>query len=412
MKTVYEEGTSLLDYRQIESFQGELKDLSEAEYNKLLESFKKHDFFVPEFIWQHEGHNYCLDGHGRQRVLLKEQIEFENTGYQIPVVLIEADNIKDAKEKLLKITSQYQKITQEGLDAYIAQAELPEAEIYQAVSFDALSLLGVSTEEPEVEEDEAPEVDEGGAALSVLGTVYQLGRHRLLVGDSSDFGLISELMDGIQADLVFTDPPYGVNYEGKTKDKLKIQNDTDTNVWAEVLPNYIANTKAGAAFYVCCPPGNNFKDFFLPFEEYCHLAATIIWVKNSLVMGHGDYHYQHEPILYGWNKEGTHKYYGDRSQTTVWNVDRPTKSKEHPTMKPIALIAKAINNSSKESDIVLDLFGGSGSTLIASEQLGRTCYISEIDPNYADVIRKRYAKFVNNNELPDNWAELTPAIGD
>lgn len=260
-----------------------------------------------------------------------------------------------------------------------------------------------------VEEDEPPEVDEGGDYSSVLGTVYLLGNHRLLVGDSTDFGLVSELMNGIAADMVFTDPPYGVDYTGKTKDELKIENDKNTDTWAEVLPNFIANTKAGAAYYVCCPPGNKFKDFFLPFEQHCHLSATIIWVKNSFVLGHGDYHYKHEPILYGWNKEGTHKFYGDRSQTTIWDIDRPTKSEEHPTMKPLALLAIAINNSSKEGDIILDLFGGSGSTLIAAEQLGRTCYMAEIDPKYADVIRKRYAKFVNNNELPENWAELTKA---
>lgn len=230
------------------------------------------------------------------------------------------------------------------------------------------------------------------------------------MGDSTDFGLVSDLMDGVQADMVFTDPPYGVDYTGKTKDKLKIDNDKNTKVWAEVLPNYIANTKAGAAFYVCCPAGNNFKDFFVPFEEHCHLAATIIWAKNSLVMGHGDYHYKHEPILYGWNKEGTHKFYGDRSQTTIWDIDRPTKSKEHPTMKPLALVARAINNSSKSGDYVLDLFGGSGSTLMTCEQLGRSCFMAEIDPKYADVIRKRYAKYILPDTWEFEWEELTPQI--
>jgi len=264
-------------------------------------------------------------------------------------------------------------------------------------------------EEAEVEEDEAPEVS-SEPPISKLGEIYQLGRHRVMCGDSTDFGQVSDLMDGVAADMVFTDPPYGVDYEGKTKSKLKIENDKTTNIWAEVLPNFIPNTKAGAAFYVCCPPGNNFKDFLLPFEKYCYQSATIIWAKNTLVMGHGDYHYKHEPILYGWNKEGTHKFYGDRTQTTLWEIDRPTASREHPTMKPLALMARAINNSSKSGDIVLDLFGGSGSTLIACEQLDRTCYMMELDPKYVDVIRKRYAKFINNNQLPDNWAELTSMI--
>lgn len=249
----------------------------------------------------------------------------------------------------------------------------------------------------EVEEDEVPEVAEGEPE-SKLGEVYQLGRHRLMCGDATKIEDVEKLMNGQKADMVFTDPPYGVDYEGKTKDKLKIVNDITTEVFAIALPNYIAVSKAGASFYVCCPPGNNFKDFFLPFEEYCHLSATIIWAKNSMVLGHGDYHYQHEPILYGWSKGSSHKFYGDRSQTTIWNINRPTVSKFHPTMKPIELVARAIKNSSKEEDLILDLFGGSGSTLIACEQTNRTCYMMELDPKYCDVIRKRYANYIANNK--------------
>lgn len=256
---------------------------------------------------------------------------------------------------------------------------------------------------PEVTEDEAPPVAD--VAVSKLGEIYQLGRHRLMCGDSTDFGTVSDLMDGTVADMVFTDPPYGVNYEGGTKDKLTIQNDDTTDTFTKTIDNFI--TKPGAAYYVCCPPGSNFMDFATAFVTKCKISSTIIWVKNSMVLGHGDYHYQHEPILYGWDKEGTHKFYGSRNQTTIWGIDRPSKSKEHPTMKPLALVGKAIKNSSKSGAIVLDLFGGSGSTLIACEQLDRTCYMMELDPKYCDVIRKRYAKFANNNELPENWAELT-----
>ncbi len=249
----------------------------------------------------------------------------------------------------------------------------------------------------EITEDEAPAVEEGEPD-SKLGEVYELGRHRLMCGDATKKEDVEKLMDEVKADMVFTDPPYGVDYEGKTREKLKIKNDITTDVFKESLPSYILATKNGASFYVCCPPGNKFKDFFLPFEEVCHLSATIIWVKNSLVMGHGDYHYQHEPILYGWNKNGVHNFYGDRTNTTIWNVDRPSASKMHPTMKPIALVAKAIVNSSKSEDVILDLFGGSGSTLIAAEQTGRTCYMMELDPKYCDVIRKRYDNFVNNSD--------------
>lgn len=259
----------------------------------------------------------------------------------------------------------------------------------------------------DVIEDESPEVDNQNEPESKLGEVYQLGRHRLMCGDATKIEDVEKLMNGQKADMVFTDPPYGVSYEGKTKDKLTIQNDENTDVFAQALPNIVTLSKGGASFYVCCPPGNNFKDFFLPFEEYCHLSATIIWAKNQFVLGHGDYHYQHEPILYGWNKNDTHSFYGDRSQTTIWNIDRPSSSLDHPTMKPIELIVKAINNSSKGDDIVLDVFGGSGSTLIASEQTNRNCYMMELDPKYCDVIRKRYAKFINKE---DSWQDITPAI--
>jgi hypothetical protein len=147
MQTVFKKGTDLLDYRKIESFQGELKELSEDNYIKLLNSFEKHGFFVPIFVWKNDGHNYCLDGHGRLRVLNKEAIEFDNTSHEVPVVYLEADNEQEAKEKLLKITSQYQKINYDGLYKFIAEAELPEAEIYQAVAFDAMPLISQTTED-------------------------------------------------------------------------------------------------------------------------------------------------------------------------------------------------------------------------------------------------------------------------
>lgn len=225
-----------------------------------------------------------------------------------------------------------------------------------------------------------------------------------MCGDSTDFGQVSDLMDGVEADMVFTDPPYGVDYEGKTKDKLTIQNDGDTEIFARAIDNFI--TKPGAAYYVCCPAGNNFMDFVNAFETKCRMSCTIVWAKNSMVLGHGDYHYQHEPILYGWDKEGTHKFYGSRDQTTIWHIDRPSRSKDHPTMKPLALVGKAIKNSSQPGDVILDLFGGSGTTLIAAEQMKRVCYMMELDPVYVDVIRKRYANTIG----AEDWEQATPAV--
>lgn len=255
-------------------------------------------------------------------------------------------------------------------------------------------------------EDEVPELSQS-QNISKYGEIYQLGRHILMCGDATIQSDVEKLMGDTKADMVFTDPPYGVNYEGKTKDKLTIEGDENTNSFADALINYALVAKLGASFYVCCPPGDNFKDFLLPFEGECKLSSIIIWVKNNFVMGHGDYHYQHEPILYGWLKNGAHKFYGSRNQTSVWNIDRPARSKDHPTMKPVALVTKAINNSSKGGDIVLDLFLGSGTTLIACEQTERICYGMEIDPKYCDVIRKRYAKFIDKEK---EWETVTPKI--
>ena len=175
MKTVAEKQAQYIDYRKLEPFQGNLKDLSAENYNKLLKSFKDEGFFVPVYVWKHKGINYLLDGHGRKRVLDNEKIEFENTGFEIPCYYIPGDNFKQAKMRLLRITSQFQTITQEGIDEFIAEAELDEAEVLEATSFDATRFQHEEEPNVEVEEDEAPEVSDE-PPVSKLGEVYQLGR--------------------------------------------------------------------------------------------------------------------------------------------------------------------------------------------------------------------------------------------
>lgn len=264
----------------------------------------------------------------------------------------------------------------------------------------------------EVIEDEPPEVDDVGEPVSKLGEIYQLGRHRLMCGDSTKIEDVEKLMGGGKADMVFTDPPYNVDYTGKTKDALKIDNDKFNAVdFLEFLEKAFNNmstvVKFGASIYVCHADSEGLN-FRLAFTEAGFLLKQcIIWNKNSMVMGRQDYQWKHEPILYGWKDGGSHHWFGSRSEVTVWDIDRPTKSLEHPTMKPLALIAKAINNSSKSDDIILDLFLGSGSTLIACEQANRICYGMELDPKYCDVIRKRYAKFIGKEE---EWQKITPIL--
>lgn len=263
------------------------------------------------------------------------------------------------------------------------------------------------------ENDDAPDADHTNPPVSVEGEIYQLGNHRLMCGDATNLDDVEKLMDGRQADLIFTDPPYNVSYEGKTEDRLTIQNDTfkDGQAFYDFLflafSNLNAVSKAGAGIYVCHADseGLNFRKAFV--DAGYQLKQCLIWNKNVMVMGRQDYHWKHEPILYGW-KPGKHYFINDRTLTTVWDFERPSRSEAHPTMKPVKLIEHALVNSSKRGSLVVDTFGGSGSTLIACDKLERTCYTMELDPVYCDVIRKRYAAHIGEDEA---WQEATPALG-
>lgn len=220
-------------------------------------------------------------------------------------------------------------------------------------------------------------------------------------------------MNSQKADMIFTDPPYNVAYEGKTKEALTIQNDEFKNknefyqFLYDAYNNMFEYSKAGASVYICHADSER-VNFTSAFEDAgWKLAQVIIWCKQQFVMGRQDYQWQHEPILYGWKEGESHYYNGGRSQTTLWTLDRPTASAEHPTMKPLALITRALANSSKGEDVILDPFLGSGSTLIACEQQGRICYGMELDPKYVDVIRKRYAKIIGRES---EWEDATPAM--
>ena len=236
-------------------------------------------------------------------------------------------------------------------------------------------------------------------AFSKQGDVYLLGDHRIMCGDSTDETMVKILMNNKQADMIFTDPPYNVNYEGS--DGQSIQNDNMGNedfykFLLEVHKNLFSSVKAGGGIYVCHADseGLNFRKAFA--DSGFKLAQCLIWVKNSFTMGRQDYQWQHEPILYGWKPGAGHYFIDDRSLATVWFYDKPKRNDLHPTMKPLELVGQAINNASLKGQLVLDLFGGSGSTLIASHQAGRINYSMELDEKYADVIVKRFIKFTGS----------------
>lgn len=266
----------------------------------------------------------------------------------------------------------------------------------------------------DVEQDEPPALAE--ECESKLGEVYQVGLHRVMCGDATKTEDVEKLMNGRKASMCFTDPPYNVNYGASTKDtprgnNKKILNDKMTDgqfdLFLEQSIKDILKFTDGAC-YICMSSSEmgSLQDAFKASGG--HWSTFIIWAKNTFTIGRSDYQRQYEPMLYGWREGVKDRYWcGDRGQGDVWNFDKPVSSKLHPTMKPLALIARAINNSSRRGGIVLDLFGGSGSTLIASEQLGRTCFMLELDPHYVDVIRKRYANLIGKGE---EWQKVTPKI--
>jgi DNA modification methylase len=251
--------------------------------------------------------------------------------------------------------------------------------------------------ELEAEEDDFA-VPEGGIETDiVLGDLFEIGEHRLLCGDSTQTDTFQKLMQGEMADMVVTDPPYNVAYEGKTKDALTIENDSMGNddFYKFLYDFYSALTtavKKGGAIYVWHASSEVINFGKAMVDAGWLLKQQLIWVKNSMVMGRQDYQWKHEPCLYGWLKGDSHKWYSDRKQTTVIEHDRPSRNGEHPTMKPIGLFSYQIENSSKQGDIVIDAFGGSGTTMVACEQIKRKARVIEFDPKYCQVIIDRMKK--------------------
>lgn len=260
-----------------------------------------------------------------------------------------------------------------------------------------------------VEMDEEVQEDDGDLEIpeepkSKVGDIYQLGRHRLMCGDSTLIDNVQALMGGQLADLLLTDPPYNVDYTGKTKDALKIENDKmDDSSFRQFLIDAFTNAdmvmKPGAVFYIWHADSEGYN-----FRGACKDAGwtvreCLIWNKNSMVLGRQDYQWKHEPCLYGWKDGAGHLWASDRKQTTVIDMNRPTKADIHPTMKPIALFDYQIKNNTKGGDIVLDLFGGSGTTIMACEQNKRNAYVMEFDPKYVDAIINRWETFTGQKAV-------------
>jgi DNA modification methylase len=332
-----------------------------------------------------------IAGHGRILAAKEEGIT------EVPCVF--AEHLTEAQKRAYIIADNRLALNA-GWDAEMLSVELADL---QAADFD-VSLLGFDDAElnkllggaEDVKEDDFDvEGELAKPALTKAGDLWLLGQHHLVCGDSTKAETFSLLMDGKLATLVVTDPPYNVNYEG-TAGKIKNDNMADQKFYQFLLEAFTLTEKAmakDASIYVfhADTEGLNFRKAFL--EAGFYLSGTCIWKKQSLVLGRSPYQWQHEPILFGWKKAGKHAWYSDRKQSTIWEFDKPRKNTDHPTMKPVPLVAYPILNSSMTGCIVLDPFGGSGSTLIACDQTGRICYTVELDEKFCDVIVNRYIEF-------------------
>lgn len=364
---------------------------SPEQINKLRSSLREFGFINPVIIDRDYG---VIAGHGRILAAKEEGIK------EIPCVF--ADHLTEAQKKAY-IIADNRMAMDAGWDEELLRVEI---EALQAEAFD-LSLTGFDEkeladffqEDSEVEDDD---FDVDGElkepAVTQMGDVWTLGRHRLVCGDSTKEETYEVLMQGQKANLVLTDPPYNVNYEGAAG-KIKNDNMAGDKFYQFLLDAFTNMEKVmanDASIYVfhADTEGLNFRKAFADAGFY--LSGCCIWMKPSLVLGRSPYQWQHEPCLYGWKKKGKHQWYADRKQTTIWSFEKTKKNTDHPTMKPIPLLAYPIKNSTMSNTLVLDPFGGSGSTLIACEQTDRSCFTIELDEKFCDVIVKRYIEQVGS----------------
>ena len=364
---------------------------SEEQIAQIAASIKEFGFTNPIIIDENNG---IIAGHGRilaaQKLKLKEVPCIQVTGWS------------EAQKKAYVIADNKLALNA-GWDEKMLALEFDDL---QDLGFD-LSLTGFSDDEilalkplEEVvgltDEDAVPEAPE--TPVTIAGDIWILGDHRLMCGDSTDAGSVALLMDGQKADMWLTDPPYNVAYEGKTKDALKIKNDSmKDDVFRQFLrDSYVsadAVMKPGAVFYIWHADSEGYNFRGAAKDAGWTVRQCLIWKKSVLVMGRQDYHWKHEPCLYGWKDGAAHLWAADRKQTTVLEFDKPSRNGEHPTMKPVELFSYQILNNTKGQDVVLDSFGGSGTTCIAAEKNGRRAFMMELDPKYCDVIIKRWQDF-------------------
>jgi DNA modification methylase len=379
MQVVMKKTASLLEYDNNPRH-------NEEAIEAVANSIKEFGFKVPIVI---SSDNVIIAGHTRLKASVLLGLE------EVPCII--ADDLNDEQIKAFRLA--------DNKTAELATWDLSKLE--EELSHIDMDMLQFGFEEMEellpdnASDDDFDITDEiPEEPFSQPGDIYELGAHRLMCGDSTNSEQVATLLDGHEVDMIFTDPPYNVDYEG-TAGKIKNDKMEDDSFYLflyDAFRNMFEHTKPGGAIYVCHADteGLNFRNAFK--NAGYKLAECLIWVKNALVLGRQDYHWRHEPILYGWKEGAAHYFVDDRTQDTIWEYNKPKKNEEHPTMKPLELVGKAISNSSRRHESILDLFGGSGSTMIASDQLDRKSFLMELDERFVDVIVKRYIKHKESDE--------------
>lgn len=371
------------------------KDLKpgDAEYEKLKRSIEQFGYVEP-VIWN-QTTGRVVGGHQRLKVLM----DMGMTEVDCVVVEMDEDKEKALNIALNKISGDWDK---DKLALLIADLQGADFDVsltgFEPAEIDDLFKDTLKDGVKDDDFDVGAELEK--PTFSKAGDIWTLGRHRLICGDSTKSETYAALMGSTKANLVITDPPYNVNYEGSAG-KIKNDNMADDAFYNFLLDAYTQMHAAmadDASIYVfhADTEGLNFRRAFADAGFY--LSGCCIWKKQSLVLGRSPYQWQHEPCLYGWKKNGKHQWYTGRKETTIWEFDKPKKNGDHPTMKPIPLLAYPIMNSTMSNAVVLDPFGGSGSTLIACEQTDRICYTVELDEKFCDVIVKRYIEQVGGSD--------------
>ena len=368
---------------------------SDEQVAQLAASIREFGFTNPILI--DEAHN-LIAGHGRVLAARKAQME------SIPAVVV--TGLDDRRRRALVIADNKLALNA-GWDEEALRVELEDlagdfGELMGFSEDELVALLGSEATEGLTDEDAVPEAPE--TPVTVEGDVWVLGRHRLMCGDSTSISHLERLCDGQLVDMWLTDPPYNVAYEGATAEKLTIQNDEMSNddFRQFLTDSYTAADavmKAGAVFYIWHADSEGYNFRGAAFDAGWKVRQCLIWKKSSLVMGRQDYHWMHEPCLYGWKEGAAHLWATDRKQTTIMEFNKPSRNGEHPTMKPVELFEYQMLNNTKGSDIVLDSFAGSGTTAIACEKHGRMARLMELDPKYCDVIVKRWEEFTGQKAV-------------